>query len=113
MKKLLSAVFLTALSVSLPTQAAKVNTATTTVKEIFSYSTIDNGSTIFTVNNPISTCAGFWLDAADPGFRSNLSVLLSAYQVSSPIIAYGESSQLFSGSSAKYCKLTTIRLRPQ
>lgn len=91
-----------------------VTTGTTSVKEIYSYATAGiAGDIIFTVNEPISECTGFWGDSSTVGFKNNLSVILSAYHAGSPVLVYADETQKFSGSSANYCKLTIIRLRPK
>lgn len=92
---------------------AAVTSSTTTIKEIYSYTVIGGGDVLLTLDTPPTGCDGFWLDSSDPGFKTVLSVALSAYQAQSPVMVYGDETQLFSGSSNNYCKATVVRLRPK
>lgn len=103
---------------ALPVGAASVNSGTTTIKEIYSYADAgESGDVVFTVNeaSPIgsSECVGFWMDSSAPGFKNNLSFLLSAYHAASPVLIYSKDTDLFPGSSGKYCRMTIIRFRPK
>lgn len=91
---------------------AQVTTGTTSVSEIFTYADIGpDGDFVFTVEDPIEACDGFWGDSSSVGTSNVLSVLLSAYHAKSPLIIYADETKLFTRSSKKFCRLTTIRLR--
>lgn len=96
------------------TAHAKVNTGTTTIKEIYSYALAGiEGDSIFTVNDSITECTGFWIDASEGGAETLFAVLLSAYHSASPVLIYADETKTFSASSANFCKATIIRLRPR
>ncbi len=92
-------------------QAALVNTANTKIKTIGSFTQYNGGDVYFAVETSIFDCEyGFWLNKSDPGFSANMALLLSAYHTKAPVVVYGHSEQLWSGSSGRYCKLYSIAL---
>lgn len=88
-----------------------INSPTTNVTEIYSYTEISDGDVIFKVSNEVAGCDGFWLDSLSPGHEDTLAILVSSCHVQSPIIVYAKQSEVFSESGQSFCKVTNLRLR--
>lgn len=96
---------------SWPSFTLAMNSPTTKVTELYSYTEVSNGDVIFKISDEVSGCDGFWLDSISPGQKNVLAILLSAYHAQSPVIVYAKQTDLFPGSSQSFCKVTTLRLR--
>jgi hypothetical protein len=82
------------------------------IKNIYTYVQYGGGDIIVQVSNPSPNCGGgFWLSVEDPGFDSTLSFLLSGYHAQSTFHFSGDNTQIWGGSGAKYCRLTSVGLR--
>jgi hypothetical protein len=82
----------------------------TPVSFVASYNGYGGGDVIFGVVNSIPECAGYWITKDDPGFKANLSMLLSAYLTKVPVEVYASPDQLWSGSTAPHCKVYSFRM---
>ncbi len=83
-----------------------------TITNIYSYTQYGGGDIQIQVSHPSPSCqGGFWLSPDDPGFTSTLSFLLSGYHAGSTFHFSGENTQIWGGSGADYCRLTSVGLR--
>jgi hypothetical protein len=90
---------------------AALQSPSTTLSAVYSYNQWGNGDVAFKVANPIPECIdGYWLTKADAGFQTNMATILLAFQGNTSVVIYGIPSQLWSGSTGKYCKLYSIFL---
>ena len=86
----------------------------TYVEELITYPDYGNGDVVVKVGEgaAISECVnGFWLSPSQPGFNTNLSVLLSAYQARNKLRFHAHTDQTWEGSTGKYCKIYQIHLK--
>jgi hypothetical protein len=82
-----------------------------TVVLIESYNSAGGGDVTFKIANPTIACSdGYWLTKSDPGFSTNMAILISAYHAKSVVRVVGLSNQLWSGSGGKFCKLSFVTL---
>jgi hypothetical protein len=95
------------------TSHAAQQNAITTVVNIYAYTQFGGGDVQVMVANPPAGCSdGFWLKASDEGFKTSFSVLLSAYHTGSRIRIGGIDTELWSGSSGVYCRISYVALMP-
>lgn len=80
------------------------------VTQIVSYEEYGGGDVTFKVDKPTPGCSGYWLKTSDPGFKSNLSILLMARSSRVPVYAYGADDRLWPGSSEAHCHLYMLQL---
>jgi hypothetical protein len=84
-------------------------TVSTKVTGILSYNQFGGGDVAFNVANPTTACpSGYWITKSDPGFSANFVILLAAYSQQTSIRVVGLPDQIWSGSSATYCKVYVI-----
>lgn len=82
------------------------------VTSTYSYSDFGTGDVVFQMNSIGVGCeAGFWLRPTDPGFKSNLSVLLAAHLSGRTVFVQGYNDSIWVGSSGKYCRLYVISIQ--
>ena len=96
-----------------PAEGAQVNAGPSTIlsHSMFSYATFGNGDVIFQLTqNPLPQCYGFWLRSSDPGFRTHVAIVLSVIQAQGEITVTAEDSDVWTGSTAKYCLVTGLLL---
>ena len=92
--------------------AAYVGTTMTKVALVSSYNQYGSGDVLFKVENPILECIdGYWLTKTDSGYQANVVMIITAFQAKTPVVVFGLSDQLWSGSGGKYCKLYSFDLR--
>src|SRR5580698_11196318 len=94
--------------VSMSAGAAVVHPSTSvTVTQSFAYTAFDGGDFVFSTSAGAPGCVtGWWIAAADPGFKSAVAAVLAAQAAGSYIVVYGDTSQLWSGSpSGQYCRV--------
>lgn len=83
-----------------------VGSAITKVSFITSYNR--NGDVMLKLETPIESCKGYWLNVADTGFDSNMSMLIAAFQANSKVRIYGLPAEDWAGSSGNYCKVYSV-----
>ncbi len=88
--------------------AATEPTGQTTINRIVTYNQHGEGDVVFTVNNPSSSCYGYWITKSDAGFDANLSMILAAYHAKASVRVYGLNHIKWSGSENFWCKLYAI-----
>lgn len=85
---------------------AAATESTTTIETIYTYMEY-GGDVIVKVPVTASGCAdGFWLRAADAGFKSTLAVLLSALHTGSRVRIGAESTNTWPVSTGQFCRVT-------
>ncbi len=88
-----------------------VQTVTSKVDLIGTYSTYGDGDVVFQLDDELSGCeGGLWLRKSDPGFDSHLNLLLSAFHANTKLTIGAHTDQLWSGSTKKYCRVDWIKL---
>jgi hypothetical protein len=99
--------------IAIPAGAGVVHPSTSvTVTQSFAYTAFDGGDFVFSTSAGAPGCgSGWWIAAADPGFKSAVAAVLAAQAAGSYIVVYGDSTQLWSGSpSGQYCRVQTVGL---
>ena len=65
------------------------------VAQIYSYPTYGGGDVVFTTDDPTTGCeAGFWLRPTDPGFKSTLALVTTAYFARVPVRVWAQDDSL-------------------
>lgn len=102
--------FLLLLFLLSPTAKSALETsAPAKVVRIVGYSERNNGDLVIEIDKKASLCsAGYWLRRTDPGFETNLSLLLSAYHAKNNVILRGEKDLIWKGSSKVFCYLDSV-----
>ena len=91
-----------------------LQTATSKIDTLSTYSTFGNGDVVFQLDVQITECeGGFWLRESDPGFKSNLSLLLSAFHADTKLSLAAHTDQLWNGAATKYCRIDWLKLRKE
>ncbi|MEP2990313.1 MAG: hypothetical protein ABJN65_00960 [Parasphingorhabdus sp.] len=99
------------LTLSVPTQAAIVESSSALITSITSFSEYGGGDVVVKIANPVTGCeAGHWLRPADPGFDRNVALLMSAYLANRPVKIYSHNNQIWPGSSGKYCLVDLVSI---
>ena len=88
-----------------------IQSTTSKIDTIGTYSTFGNGDVVFQLDTQTTGCeGGFWLRESDPGFNSNLSLLLSAFHADTTLSLAAHTDQLWTGSATKYCRIDWLKL---
>lgn len=105
--------FLFVILLSSSAYSANEVSAISKVNTILSVSEYGQGDVIFKMDENGTQCThGYWLRPSDPGFESNLSVVLSAFHSQSNLRVIGQDHAIWTGSSAyTYCHVSNISLR--
>ena len=92
--------------------AQVVSTGVTKIYNISSYAEFGSGDMIVYVDAPHANCSsGFWLSPDDPGFYSNLSLVLSGFQNQTNVKLLGNDDQIWPGSpTGTFCRLYMVTL---
>jgi hypothetical protein len=78
-----------------------------TIVKLYSYTQFGGGDIMVEVSTPATGCTkGFWVSAADPGYKATYALLLSAYHTQETLRIGGEDTQLWTGSNQVYCRMT-------
>jgi hypothetical protein len=78
-----------------------------TITHLYAYTQYGGGDVVVQVASSAPVCTkGFWLSPDDDGFKSTYALLLSAYHTQSLIRIAGDDTQIWSGSTDVYCRMT-------
>lgn len=94
-----------ALCLSVGVSAAPLFTAPTTITNLWVYTDFGGGDVAFQITASSGGCYGFWLRAADPGFKSAYASLMAMYTTQTPMAIYADDSDIWTGSGNTYCKV--------
>jgi hypothetical protein len=84
----------------------------TTITSVVAYPAYGTGDFVFRVANPIPECdGGYWIAPSDPGYKVIVATALMLYQSKTPVYVFGIPSQLWAGSSSRFCKLYAFDAR--
>ena len=81
--------------------------ATGLIDRIGGYAAYSGGDVVVFLSVTTPGCQRFWLSKADPGFDPIYSMLVSLDLADRPVKLYGDTSQLWPGSGAPTCKITS------
>jgi hypothetical protein len=81
--------------------AAVVNSSSSTISSVLSYTELESGDVIFQLTtNSISACnLGFWIRGTDAGSRSVLAQILAAYHTATPVTVSADNATFWPGST--------------
>lgn len=97
----------------LPSQShAASHESITTITRLYTYAEFGGGDVMIQVATPPAGCAGFWLRATDPGFKTVYAALLSAYYAGASLRIGGDDAIPWAGSGSVYCKIDYAVLVP-
>ena len=89
-------------------QASQVTTEGA-VEDIFVHPGYEAGEVVFKLSSSVLGCEkGFWFKSSDSAANLAESILLSARVTHESVKAIGETTDLWPGSSGKYCRLKRI-----
>ena len=95
----------------------EVGTSNSIIAQLLKYSDASSaniaGDLLIDLSNPAnsSVCRGAYLSRSDAQYADVLQMAISAQASGAPIRVLAESTQLWPGSSDKYCYLTVLVLR--
>lgn len=82
-----------------------------TVLQSYAYSTFDNGDFVFTTTSLPTGCgSGWYVKPTDGGYKTIIAVVMTAQAAGLQVIVYGDTSDLWAGSSGQYCHVQTVGL---
>jgi hypothetical protein len=77
----------------------------------YAYTAYNGGDFVFSTSGAADGCgSGWYISSADPGYKAAVSTVLTAQASGSFVIVYGDNTQLWSGSSGKYCHVQAVGL---
>jgi hypothetical protein len=114
-KKILLFIYSLVISACLMTtiQAAVVGSQSVTVTIYYAYGDYGGGDieVFYTPANALTGCDGaVWISGTQVGAKNLVSTLIAANSVNRPIMLYADNASLWSGSSAKVCKVFSMGL---
>lgn len=82
--------------------ATVVNSSSSTISSVLSYTELESGDVIFQLaTNSISACnLGFWIRGTDAGSRSVFAQILAAYHTGTPVTVSADNATLWPGSTS-------------
>jgi hypothetical protein len=79
------------------------------ITEVFTYTSYGGGDVTFRTDVTVVGCeGGFWLRPTDPGFKTSYAAVLTAFSTRLAVRVWGHDDQLWSGSSARTCRLDAL-----
>jgi hypothetical protein len=85
-----------------------------TIISYYAFSDYGTGDVAFQVSNQIPGCeGGYWLRPSDGGFKTVYATMMASYMTKAPVYVYAYDDQLWSGSSAHFCRVYAIMPLPQ
>ena len=83
-----------------------------TITQSYAYTTYNGGDFVFSTSIAAPGCgSGWYVKAADGGYRAAIAVVLTAQASGLQVTIYGDNSDLWVGSpSGQYCRVQTIGL---
>lgn len=110
MKKIILVVVCVFFNVSL--FSAPVGSPKSKIIRITSYAEYGNGDVIFFLENNNPEVDGYWINANDPGFEANLSMLYLALTTNREITVYYTDEVWHGSDTGKLYKIYNIILKP-
>jgi hypothetical protein len=85
-------------------------TVSVTITQSYAYTNFDGGDFVFSTSAGAPGCAsGWYIKAADPGYKVAVATVLTAQAGGNYVLVYGDNADLWSGSpSGQYCHVQTI-----
>jgi hypothetical protein len=82
------------------------------VTQSWAYANYDGGDFVFSTSVAGTGCGnGWYIKASDPGYRSEIAVVLTAQASGLQVMLYGDNSDIWSCSpSGQYCRVVAIGL---
>jgi len=104
-----AAIAASTLSLSVPAQAALVDTNVGLVTRIFTYTTFGTGDVVITVQTPGAGCQhGYWLRMTDAGAKTTYAQIIAWQLAEKPLRVGAFSDQRWAGSTGEYCRIDYI-----
>lgn len=102
---LMGLILLCASSVS---NAELVNGNVGTLTEWMVYTTLGEGDFLIQSSISLQGCDGFFVYGSDPGSKNVYAMLQAAYLTKKELWIWADSSQLWGGSSSRYCHIYAV-----
>jgi hypothetical protein len=84
--------------------------ASVTITQSYAYTNFDGGDFVFSTSASAPGCgSGWYINAADPGYKVAVATALTAQAGGNYVSVYGDNTDLWAGSpSGHYCRVQTI-----
>jgi hypothetical protein len=91
--------------------AAEVAAAAGRVVHLYAFTDFGNGDVVFTTQTVPSTCQdGFWVRMTDPGAKTTVAQIMAAFHSGVAMHIWASDTDIWSGSSGRFCRVTVIRV---
>jgi hypothetical protein len=79
------------------------------ITQVYVYPDYGGGDVVAVLDDPIPGCeAGVWIGSSSPGYKVTVSTLLMLQSSGSTARVWAHDDQLWSGSSGKFCRISTL-----
>lgn len=96
--------------------ATVYTTNPSTIYNVDSYTQLGSGDVVFHLtNNSLQTSCpdGFWIRGTDPGSKSVVAQIMSAYATGASVVVGADTSTLWPGAASAACLVWDVVLQPQ
>lgn len=87
---------------------APISTGPTSITDLHAYTTFGGGDVVFRITGYSGNCYGFWLRAADGGFKTAYATLMAASLSQTPVSIYAYDDEIWTGSGSAYCRVGAV-----
>ena len=91
--------------------SAVIGSGGISIQTYLTYGDYQNGDVIFTISPTIDTCTGVWVYHSQPGAKTIVATMLAAKLLDKKVLIYVDDSDVWPGSSSKYCKVYTMGIQ--
>jgi hypothetical protein len=86
--------------------------AAVTVTQTYAYTNYDGGDFVFSTSDTAPGCSsGWYIKSTDPGFKAAVAAVLTAQVAGSYILVYGDTADLWAGSSGQFCRVQAVGIK--
>ena len=95
--KIASRLMVASAAISITAMAAVINTVSTTISMVYTYSEHSDGIVLVYPASPNNECKyGYWYNRLAPGYSAVHSSIIAAYSMKSPVVLYGDTARPWS-----------------
>jgi len=83
--------------------------AAVTITQSYAYTAYNGGDFVFSTSDTVPGCSsGWYIKSTDPGFKAAVAAVLTAQAAGGYVVVYGDTADLWSGSSGQYCHVQAV-----
>jgi hypothetical protein len=91
--------------------AAEVTAAVGRIVHLYTFTDFGNGDVVFATQSVPPTCQdGFWVRMTDPGAKTAVAQIMAAFHSGAALNIWASDSDIWSGSSGRFCRVTVVRV---